>query len=209
MTGLWVVATGYLLGSLPFSYWIARLYTGEDVRRQGSRSAGATNVSRAAGPLAGGLAVVLDAAKGAAAVVFASRLTDEPAFLGVAATAAVLGHIYPLFLGFRGGKGAATAAGALGVLSPAVALLAVLLLAVVVAWKRYVSLATMAIAALTPLLALLAQEIGWTERRGSWFPLSATAMSLLVFLAHRTNFQRLRRGSEPKLGERHEELHRA
>ena len=206
MSGLGVVVAGYFLGSIPFSYLLVRFLTGGDVRSQGSRSAGATNVSRAAGWLAGAGAVALDAGKGAAAVVLAAVMVDQPAFRGAAAAAAVVGHIWPVFLRFRGGKGAATAGGALAVLAPMVTLLAVVVLLVVIAWKRYVSLGTMVMAAATPLLALLARQVGWVHARGDWLPLSVTAMALLILLAHRANFQRLRDGAEPKLGQRHEEL---
>jgi len=206
---LWVVAAGYLLGSIPFSYLVVKLLVGEDVRSQGSRSAGATNVSRVAGTWAGLATVLLDGAKGAAAVALAAAMTVDPALQGAAGAAAVAGHIWPLFLGFRGGKGAATAGGVMVVLSPLLTLLAVLLLVGVIAWKRYVSLGTITMAAATPLLAVLAQRLGWVSTRGGWLPVAVTAMAILILFAHRSNLHRLWNGVEPKLGQRHEELPRS
>src|SRR4030095_11063293 len=114
---MWVVAA-YFLGSIPWSYLIVRLLKGTDVRREGSGNVGATHVLRAAGKGAGLLALALDAAKGIVAVVVARRLGFGAAWVGGAAVAVVLGHVFPVFLGLRGGKGVATAAGALGSLAP-------------------------------------------------------------------------------------------
>jgi hypothetical protein len=113
------LASAYLLGSLPFSFLVARFFGVKDVRAVGSGNVGATNVMRSAGKVAGILAFLLDAAKGALAVLLAQRLFGEASPLGpAAAAAAVAGHMYPVWLGFRGGKGVATGAGAFLPLAP-------------------------------------------------------------------------------------------
>src|SRR5208282_5271236 len=115
--GIPVVA--YLLGSIPFGLLIAHVLGGKDVRKAGSGNIGATNVSRVAGPFAGVLTLVLDAAKGSVAVLTAARLTEDSAtWMMLAGLLALLGHCYPLWLHFKGGKGVATAAGVFLVLSP-------------------------------------------------------------------------------------------
>src|SRR5688572_11405613 len=131
-----VLIAAYLLGSIPFSYLVAR-WRGVDVRRAGSGNVGATNVMRTAGPAAGIAALVLDAAKGAGAAMLAQAAAARHApdmsdvLPGGAAAAAVLGHVYPVWLGFRGGKGVSTGAGAFVPLAPLAAGLAVAIFAVV------------------------------------------------------------------------------
>ncbi|HLW80341.1 MAG TPA: glycerol-3-phosphate acyltransferase, partial [Terriglobia bacterium] len=141
MTALLSIALAYLLGSIPFGYLIVRWQRGIDVRQTGSRSIGATNVMRTLGP-AGFLATfLLDFGKGVAAVEMARRLTSaDPRTVAAAAVAAVLGHIAPVWLGFRGGKGVATGVGAFIALAPVPMGLSLLAFAVIVAVWRYVSL---------------------------------------------------------------------
>jgi len=197
-----VLLGSYLLGSVPFSYLVVKLRTGRDVRTVGSGNVGTTNVLRASGPTAALVALVLDAGKGVAAIWFARRL-DEPTWvLGGAAFAAVLGHVYPVFLGFRGGKGAATGFGALTALAPPVGVASLAVVAAVLAWARTVSLASVTAAALSPLLMIVAQWRGWAPEGGPWLPLWTAAMAALILGRHRENFARLRAGTEPKLGER-------
>ncbi|HKH50075.1 MAG TPA: glycerol-3-phosphate acyltransferase, partial [Thermoanaerobaculia bacterium] len=111
-TGLALVAAAYLLGSVSFSFLIVKIKEGKDVRTLGSGNAGATNVLRASSLGAAVLTLLLDLAKGVAAVVGTRLLDAPPPVVGGAAFAVVLGHVFPVFLGFRGGKGVATAAGA-------------------------------------------------------------------------------------------------
>jgi glycerol-3-phosphate acyltransferase PlsY len=196
-----VVVLAYLLGSIPFSYLIARLVAGQDVRKVGSGNVGATNVMRAAGKKAAAVALVLDVAKGVAAVLIARRLGSPPALVGAAAFAVMLGHCYPVWLGFRGGKGVATSAGAMVALAPLPLLMALLVLVGVIAWKRYVSLGSIVAAALFPLFVWAAQRLGW-EDRDRWLLLSAVLISLFVVFKHRSNLERLRQGIEPRVGER-------
>jgi len=196
-----LVAGAYLLGSISFSYLLVRVLRGTDVRRVGSGNAGATNVLRAAGKGAGAAALLLDIGKGVAAVVVPRSLEAPAAAVAAAAVAVVLGHIFPVFLGFRGGKGVATAFGALGALAPVAMGLGLLVFLLVVAWKRYVSLGSIVTAALFPLLAYLGHRLGWSEYGGAWLLLASAAIALLVIFKHSSNLYRLRRGLEPRLGQ--------
>src|SRR5688500_16550986 len=117
MAAALAVTVGYLLGSVPFAFLLARR-RGVELRRAGSGKTGAANVLRTTGAAYAVGAVCLDAIKGAVAVLIAQRLTGELAVSVAAGLAAIIGHIYPLWLGFHGGKGVATAAGAFAVLSP-------------------------------------------------------------------------------------------
>ena len=188
----------YLLGAIPFSYLVAR-WRGVDVRTVGSGNVGATNVMRSAGPVAGVLALLLDAAKGAVAALLAKGVAAahvpeaSGALPAAAAAAAVLGHVYPVWLGFRGGKGVATGAGAFVPLAPLSAGLAVATFAVVTAATRYVSLGSIMGAAALAALSFVTQD----NAAVSW---SAVFCSALIVVRHRENITRLRRGEERRLG---------
>jgi len=197
-----LVAGAYLLGSVSFSVVLVRLAQGLDVRTVGSGNAGATNVMRAAGKKVGAAVLILDVIKGMTAVAVPRALDAPPAVIGSAAVAVVLGHVFPVFFGFRGGKGVATSAGALGMLAPAAMALGLAVFAAVVLWKRYVSLASVVTAALFPFLAGLGVRLGWTRSGGPWLVLSAAGIGLLIVFKHQRNLQRLWRGTEPRLGSR-------
>lgn len=187
----------YLLGSIPFGLLFARLFGGGDIRKAGSGNIGATNVARVAGPLPGILTLIFDAAKGAIAVWLAARLSSESAtWMIIAAVAALIGHCFPVWLNFRGGKGVATAAGAFLMLSPLALLGSVILFVLVVAFWRYVSLASICAAASTPLLIYFL----WAPHHAP--PLAVTfgalAAALLIVFKHDANIQRLVQGEEPK-----------
>ena len=198
MTPLLLVVGAYLLGAVPFSYLLVRWLQHQDVREVGSGNAGATNVLRAAGRVPAIATLLLDIAKGAAPVVVA-RALDQPAGVeGAAALAAVLGHIFPVYLGFRGGKGVATAAGAFAALSPPALGGTALLFALTLAWRRIVSLASLVAALAFPPVYWL---LGDGTREASPVLLgTATAISLLVLVKHRDNLRRLMQGCEPTLG---------
>ncbi len=200
-----LVAGAYLLGSVSFSVVIVRLIQGLDVRTVGSGNAGATNVLRAAGRKAGTVVLALDIAKGVTAVAVPRALDAPPSVVGGAAVAVVIGHVLPVFFGFRGGKGVATSTGALGALAPAAMALAVVVFILVVAWKRYVSLGSILTAALFPLLVGLSLRLGWIEPGGTWLLLPSAAIALFVIAGHTKNLRRLRQGVEPRLGERRTE----
>ena len=194
---LWIPVAAYLLGSIPFGLILAKLFGVGDVRKAGSGNVGATNVARVAGPLAGILTLVLDAAKGAAAVWLAARFANESAaWMTFAGLAALAGHCFPVWLHFRGGKGVATAAGMFLVLCPPALLGSVLVFILVVVFSRYVSLGSIAAAAAMPLLIYLL----WAPRHAP--PLIVTfgafAAAILVVYKHDANIQRLVEGREAR-----------
>ncbi|HVT61679.1 MAG TPA: glycerol-3-phosphate 1-O-acyltransferase PlsY [Thermoanaerobaculia bacterium] len=195
-----LLAGAYLLGSISWSYLIVKAMQGRDVRTVGSGNAGATNVMRAAGKAPALATLLLDLGKGVAAVAAARALAAPPAVVGGAAVAVVLGHVYPVFFGFRGGKGVATAAGALGALAPAVLAADIGAFIVVVAWKRIVSLGSMVAAALFPLLAFTGGRLGLV-RGGAWLVASSFAIACLIVVRHAANLRRLVQGTESRLGE--------
>ena len=186
----WVGA--YLLGSVPFGLLVGRA-SGSDPRRHGSGNIGATNVARAAGVAAGLLTLVLDAGKGAAAVWAVGRGLDGPTAAAGAAVAAVLGHVFPVFLRFRGGKGVATATGAFLVLASWPALAAGAVFLAVVGISRYVSLGSICAAGALPLAT------GWLAP-GRGRVEAAALCALLVVLRHGDNLRRLATGTENRLG---------
>lgn len=201
-TGLGLVVAAYLLGSVSFSFLIVKIKEGRDVRTVGSGNAGATNVLRASGPAAAALALMLDLAKGVAAVLGTRLLEAPPPVIGGAAFAVVLGHVFPVFLGFRGGKGVATAAGALGALEPLAMLATLVVFVAVVLWKRYVSLGSIVAALVFPLLAWAGHLLGWIPDVTPSVVIASAAIAALVLFRHRSNLARLRRGAEPRLGEK-------
>jgi glycerol-3-phosphate acyltransferase PlsY len=201
-----LVLVGYLLGSIPSGLIFARMLGGKDVREHGSGNIGATNVSRVAGPLAGILTLLLDVAKGAAAVWLAARFSDHASIAMIfAGVAALLGHCFPVWLKFKGGKGVATALGVYLALCPLAALAALVLFVLVVAFWRFVSLGSLAAAAAMPLLIYFLWAPGHAP------PLVITLGTLfaaiLIFYKHDANLQRLVDGTEPKysLGKRKNE----
>ena len=197
-----LVVGAYLLGSVSFSVVVVKVMQGLDVRTVGSGNAGATNVMRAAGKKAGVAVLALDVIKGMTAVAVPRALDAPPAVVGSAAVAVVLGHVFPVFFGFRGGKGVATSAGALGTLAPAAMAAGLAVFILVVFWKRYVSLGSMVTAVLFPLLVGLGARLGWPEYGGPWLVLASSAIALLIVIKHRNNLRRLRAGTEPRLGDR-------
>lgn len=200
------VVAAYLVGATPFAYLAVRVRCGVDIRRVGSGNAGATNVLRTAG-LGTALAVlVCDIAKGALPVWAAREVGLSPSVLAACTTAAVAGHVFPVYLGFRGGKGVATAVGGLGVLAPGPTAAAVLVLLTVVLWKRYVSLGSIVALALVPLLLAAEALVEGVRPETPWTLGAASAVALLVVSRHRDNLRRLASGTERRIGERAESL---
>ncbi len=196
-TVLAIPVAAYFLGSIPFGLILAKLLGGADVRTSGSGNIGATNVARVVGPLAGILTLLLDFAKGAAAVRLAQELSnDNPTWMMAAAFAALIGHCLPVWLKFKGGKGVATAAGVFAVLSPLACAGAVVLFLLVVIFWRYVSLGSVSAAAAMPLLIYFLWAPHHAPPLGVTF--GALAASLLIIARHRRNLQRLLEGIEPK-----------
>jgi glycerol-3-phosphate acyltransferase PlsY len=209
-----VIVISYLLGSLPFGYLIVRATQGADVRESGSGGTGATNVSRRAGKAAGVLTLVLDALKGAAAVVVAKVILgstlvavgprlgppSEIAYwwLMAAAIAVLVGHIFPVWLRFRGGKGVATGVGVFLILSPMALALAGAVFLVVVISTRYVSLGSIMAAVAIPLFLLLQNALIRPVEALAPTMTAAIAGAALIVFAHRANIGRLLRGAEIK-----------
>lgn len=199
MNNYWLVpVAAYLLGSIPFGLLIVKLAAGTDIRESGSGNIGAANVARNAGLIAGALTLLLDAAKGYAAVWLAARLTNgNIRWMMFAAVAAVIGHMFPVWLQFSGGKGVATG---LGIFIPicwqAVAAGVVLWLLVVVFW-RYSSLGSIAAAAAMPVFVYFL----YAPRHAppDVVTLGTTIIAVFIIVKHRSNIQRLISGEENKL----------
>ncbi len=192
MTFIIVLLAAYLIGAIPTGLLLTRLAGGGDIRNTGSGNIGATNVYRTVGRKLGALTLVGDAAKGALPVLLAvTVLGYDHSHTGAVAVAAFLGHCFPVYLGFKGGKGVATALGIYLVLSPP-AMLGAFLVFVGLVWKwRYISLGSISAAAAIPLLV-------WLFEGSLPLLLATLVISCIVILRHRTNIQRLLRGSENK-----------
>lgn len=190
-----LLLASYLLGSVSFGTLLVRVVLGVDVRKKGSGSAGATNVLRTAGRGLGVVTLCLDAGKGAAAVLLMRAATYDPRWVSAAGVAVVLGHIFPVWFGFRGGKGVATALGAFLVLAPAAILVIFVVFLLVVGLTRFVSLGSVTAACLLPVTLRL------LLKAGDALVLAAVATSLMVVFSHRANLRRLLDGTERKMGE--------
>jgi acyl phosphate:glycerol-3-phosphate acyltransferase len=197
VTSVAIAISAYLLGSIPFGLLLGKLFGAADVRTEGSGNIGATNVARVAGPIAGILTLLLDAAKGALAVVLAARLSDQSStWMMIAGLCALVGHCYPIWLGFHGGKGVATAAGVFLVLSPLAFLAAAILFFLVVLYWRFASLGSISAAAAMPLLIYFF----WAPHHAPPYAVTfgSLAAALLIVYKHDANIQRLVQGDEPK-----------
>jgi len=217
MLPLALVVASYLIGSIPFSYLVVRLFAGGDLRELGSGNVGATNVARTSGKLPGILALLLDLSKGYAAVAVARAITASPRWpiaadaaagplqsrafwIALAALIAVLAHMYPVWLRFRGGKGVATATGAFLALDPIVVAAAMLVFAIVLLSTRFVSLASIIAAASIPLfLHFLVHDAPF------WRIVLSIPIVLAGILKHHSNIARLVDGSERRLGQQRED----
>jgi|SRR5579862_323289 len=190
-----VIAAAYLLGSIPFALLLAKRWSTGDLRALGSGNLGAANVMRVSGIPAGVLVAVLDAAKGAVSVALAARLSGESAAPAAAGLAAILGHIYPVWLRFRGGKGVATACGVFSMLTPG-AIPPALAIFVGAVWvTKYVSLGSLlATLALPP----LAYAVGGSAPA----VVAAFGAAAIIIFRHRSNLGRLWTGTERRIGVR-------
>ncbi len=192
MDWLLALSLGYALGSIPFGLLLTRAFGAGDLRSIGSGSIGATNVLRTGRKGLAAATVLLDAGKGAAAVLLAALLWPETE--GIAAIGAIVGHCFPLWLRFNGGKGFATAAGVLGALAWPAMLICAAVWAVALAVSRTSSVSSLSAVVAAPVVAWLlgATQIVWVM----------AVIALIVIVQHRANIRRLLAGTEPKLGQK-------
>jgi glycerol-3-phosphate acyltransferase PlsY len=194
---LTLILLAYLLGSIPTGLVVARLLDGPDPRRSGSGNVGAANVYRLLGPKAGVLTLAGDVLKGAGPILLAifwlpPQGTWHDAALSLVGLAAILGHMFPLYLGFQGGKGVATTFGVVGVLCPWAALNLIIAYVITLTQTRIFSVAALLCAWLLPV------AIGLFSHSKAYVFL-AGVLSGLILLKHRENLERLFRGEEPRL----------
>src|SRR5262245_51513158 len=195
VTAALVLCAAYLIGSIPFALVLARRWGTGDLRHVGSGNLGAANVMRASGVTAGVLVAILDIAKGALSVMLAARFSSNTAAPAAAGLAAIVGHIYPVWLRFRGGKGVATACGAFSVLTPLAIPPAIAIFLVTVTTTKYISLGSLlATIALPPLAYALGSEAAVV--------IAASMAAAIIVFRHRSNLARLRSGTERRLGAR-------
>jgi glycerol-3-phosphate acyltransferase PlsY len=189
------VLVGYGMGSLPIGYLVASRFKGIDLRRVGSGNVGAANVYRSAGLALAMLVVLVDVLKGAGGVLFGARMSSGSVAPVAAGVAAIIGHVYPVWLRFHGGKGVATACGVFWTLAPAATAIAATLFVVVVGGTRYVSLGSVIATAALPPLA-------WMTNEPILVVAGAGVAALLIIQRHRGNLVRLHAGTERRLGQK-------
>jgi acyl phosphate:glycerol-3-phosphate acyltransferase len=195
-------AGGYLLGSIPFGVILTRLATGEDVRSIGSGNIGATNVLRTGRKDLAFATLILDAGKGAAAYLITQALfPGVPALAAIAGGAAFIGHLFPVWLGFKGGKGVATFFGLLLAAAWPLGLMAGATWLIVAALFRMSSFAALIAAVMAPLYALLPLPVMGLPASGPVLAL-ALVTAALIWLRHHENIARILKGTEPRIGAR-------
>lgn len=192
MLALWG-AFGYLLGAIPFGILLTRVMGLGNLRSIGSGNIGATNVLRTGNKVAAALTLIFDAAKGAVAVLLARALAGEDA-AQLAGLAAMIGHCFPIWLRFKGGKGVATFLGIIGALAWPVGLILCGVWLVAVALTRTSSMGGLAAASLST-IALVVMGYGYILGLG-------ILLTLLIFLRHRQNIERIKAGTEPRIGQK-------
>jgi len=194
----WLPLAGYLIGSAPFGFLIARVAGQRDIRASGSGSIGATNVTRIAGPAAGALTLCLDAAKGALSVWLAARVTGYAAvWMIAAAVGAIIGHVFPIWLAGRGGRGVATGLGAYLVICWPAAVAALAIWLAVVGASRYVSLGSLIATASLPVLVYFLYSPGHAPAHA--ISVGTTIGATLIIVQHRPNIARLIEGTESRI----------
>lgn len=199
MNADWLIpVAAYFLGSIPFGLLLVKFAGRGDIRKSGSGNIGAANVSRSAGIFAGLLTLALDAGKGTLAVWLAAHIASgNIRWMMAAAVAAVLGHVFPVWLGLRGGKGVATGLGVLLLISPQAVGIAVALWILIVGFWRYSSLGSVVAAAAIPIFIYFLYAPGYAPPVA--VTLGTVLISVIVLLKHRGNIGRLASGTEHKL----------
>jgi len=205
VTIIFVAVIGYVLGSIPTGVWSGKIFKGLDLREHGSKSMGATNVFRVLGWQLAIATLIIDIAKGFFAAFIASKINLGDTVLSsyqlalIAGLAAVIGHLYPLFAGFKGGKGIATGAGMLLYLAPLELGFAVLVFILTVLISRYVSLGSLLAAAFFA-ISIILERFYLRYPYGNAMVAFAVLMLIIVIYTHRSNIKRLLTGSESKFG---------
>ena len=194
-----IIITAYLLGNISTSYIVAQRLAGVDIRTQGSGNAGSTNVLRTLGKKAGALTFIGDVLKGLIAVLIARFIAyganlDDTTCAYIAVVAVVLGHNYPVFLGFKGGKGVATSLGSMLGMNPLVALLCLGFFIIIVAITKYVSLGSILGIGLSPIIMMINHNTKGV--------LVTLFLTISVVITHKENIKRLLNGTERKLGQK-------
>jgi glycerol-3-phosphate acyltransferase PlsY len=188
-----LIIVSYFIGAIPTGVVLAKTFSGTDIRREGSGNIGATNVARVLGKKLGVLTLAGDLLKGFLPVWAGSYLVSSLSVVCLMGCAAFLGHLFPVYLGFKGGKGVATALGVFLYFAPVVILIEIVIFVAVVGIWKYVSLGSLIAAAAMPLLLLL-----FAFQKP--VVLLSIAFALLIFIKHKANIQRLLDGTENKFG---------
>jgi glycerol-3-phosphate acyltransferase PlsY len=206
-----ILVLSYLVGSIPGSVWVGKWLYGLDIREHGSGNAGATNAFRVLGWKAGVLATIVDLGKGllAAGVIATIRLDNLPSGLEfwqvetfvrlLAGMAAIVGHMFPIWAGFKGGKGVNTAAGVLFALSPTTMLIVLGVFAIVLLTSRYVSLASLLATIAFPATVAIRKYIFHVDSIDGSLLIISIVMMLVIVYAHRENIKRLLNGTENRI----------
>lgn len=194
MIELTALATGYLLGSIPFGLTLSYLFGYGDIRKIGSGNIGATNVLRTGNKLLAFITLILDSGKGAAAVLIVDYFSSYDAAM-VAGIAAIIGHMFPVWLKFKGGKGVATTLGTLIALAPVAGIAVCLVWLFTALVFRYSSLAAL----IALLAAPFAAHIIYDDSKLAGI---SSFIAVLVWIKHRANIKRLVKGEEPKIGKK-------
>ncbi len=192
------VAIGYLLGSIPVGLVVGRVAKGIDVREFGSGKTGFTNVVRTVGTRWGVVALLGDLAKGAAAVLIALAISDEPLVVMAAGMAAAVGHDWPIFAGFQGGRGVAASFGVILAMNPIAGAILLPFGLAIIAVTRIVSLMSVGMA---PLVAIVFVVLAALDVHPWAYAVYAIFSAVLILVLHRENIERLLAGTEPKIGE--------
>jgi len=190
--GIFVALFGYLLGSVPTGLLLTRFFSKVDPRKAGSKNIGATNIFRTAGKTLGILTLVGDVLKGMIPIAMAIQLGVSNLWVATAGLSSFLGHVFPIFLGFKGGKGVATALGVYVIISPIAVFIEFLLFAGIVWRWRFVSLASISCATTIPILIAF-----FRSDSQAYFILSVVIAALILY-RHQSNISRLLQGTENK-----------
>jgi glycerol-3-phosphate acyltransferase PlsY len=184
---------GYLIGSIPIGVIISRL-RGIDIQEFGSGNIGATNISRALGPVPGILVYLLDFLKGFLAVYIGYWSGGDPLIVLIMGASVVIGHMFSVFLGFRGGKGVSTGSGVVAAIAPEIFLICILFMAFAAITTRYVSVASI-------LTTILAVSLMFMFRKPPVYSIACLMVAALIIVSHSSNIKRLLQGTEPRLGD--------